>query len=69
MSMPRADRYGRIQVAIRIDPELWDRLSAEADARVLSRNFLIERLLAESIDRLLPVGEFFMTRRPPTAEA
>lgn len=51
----------------RLDTELIERLQKEADARVVSMTWLVRRLLEEGLDRLVPVEEFSLTRRPDTA--
>lgn len=57
------DRRTRV-LTMRVEPELVERLEDESSARVVSRNFLIVRLLTEGLDRLRPVEEFTLTRPP-----
>lgn len=47
---------------IRLPRSLLGRIDQAADERDLGRNFLIRKLLEESLDRLIPVEELF--RRP-----
>lgn len=61
MSRPR-EYDDRIGTALRIDRDLHERIAAEADARGVSANWLIVRLVAEGLDRLIPVDELRMTR-------
>lgn len=46
----------------RFPPDLHQRLTAAADERGVSMNWLVGKLLDEALDRLLPVGEFSLTR-------
>lgn len=52
---------------LRMPQALKDRLEAEADARVLSVSLLVTKLLEESLDHLVPVGE--LTRWPAVVTA
>lgn len=46
----------------RLDPDLVDRLEAAATERVVSVRWIVERLLGEGLDSLIPVEEFSLTR-------
>lgn len=46
----------------RFEPELIARVRKEADARGVSQQWLITRLLNEGLDRLRPVEDFRLTR-------
>lgn len=39
---------------MRMPMEMWERLNVEADARDLTVNWLVNRLLAEGLERLNP---------------
>ena len=47
---------------VKCSEELAERLRAEADARDLGERFLVDRALAEFLDKLIPVGEVSLTR-------
>lgn len=52
----------RAGLHLRIDADVARRLAEEAEARTLSINFLAGRLLAEGLERLIPVDELTLTR-------
>lgn len=54
----------RSAAGFRLDPELHDRLKAAAAARGLTLNTLVNTLLAESVEWLIPAAELRLTRRP-----
>lgn len=47
----------RTSTALRLTPEVHQRLIEEAEARGVSLNWLVDRLLAEAVERLVPVEE------------
>lgn len=54
----RPTEFGdRITKAVRIDPELNERLKHEARERGVSVNLLIDKALRDYLDRLLPIEE------------
>ena len=53
---------GRHAISIRLDPDLYERVSVAAKERRVSKNYLVVRLLEESMDRLVPVAELKLTR-------
>lgn len=55
---------GRVSTGWRTTPALKQRLQEAADARGVGVNWLVERLLEESLERLVPVGELRLTRPP-----
>lgn len=55
MARPRTYLEPRRTTAVRLPASLHARLRAEADARLLSANLLIERAVTEFLDRLPPV--------------
>lgn len=58
----RPAEFGRrVTKAVRLDPELDERLKAEAEARNLSANLLINRAVAEYLDRLVPLDQVLKT--------
>lgn len=60
LSRPR--NVDRVCTALRLPRDLHARLSAAADERGVGMNWLIVRLLDESMDRLIPVSELLLTR-------
>lgn len=48
---------GWVTMSLRVRPEIRDRLIAEADARILGVPLIVDRLLAEGLERLIPVEE------------
>lgn len=63
--MGRPPEFGpRTATAIRLKPELHDRLKAEATARDVSINFLVNKACEFFLDRLIPVDEMKWTREP-----
>jgi hypothetical protein len=52
----------RITTALRLPVDLHARLHAAAEEREVAVNWLICRLLAEGLDRLIPVSELLLTR-------
>lgn len=53
----------RTSTAIRFPPELHARLVEEAGARGVPLNWLVCRLLTESLERLVPADEMRLTKR------
>jgi predicted transcriptional regulator len=51
----------RVTKAVRLDPALDARLKAEARARNVSANLLINRAVADFLDRLVPVDDALRT--------
>lgn len=47
---------------VRFDADLHERLDTEAKARMVSVSWLVNRLVRESLDRLVPVEEYRLTR-------
>ena len=70
MSRPRkADDPDLVSISTRIPRELHEQLRAEADARMLSINWIVLRAIEDFVPRLIPVEEFRLTRLredPPT---
>lgn len=64
--VPRAvrdpDRRGRHSTAIRFDAEVYERLVSESEARMVSINWIVNRLVAEGMERMVPVDEMRLTR-------
>jgi hypothetical protein len=57
----RADFGQRVAKAARLEPVLDARLNADVRARNVSANLLINRAVAEFLDRLLPVDDALKT--------
>ena len=57
-----ASKQRRLATAIRFKPELHERLVFEAEAREVSINWLVNRAVADFLDRLIPVEELRLTR-------
>lgn len=51
--------------AVHLRPEIVAQLRTEAQARGVSIAWMANKLLAEGLDRLLPAGEFRLTRDSP----
>lgn len=51
------------QRGIRFDNELWDRVQKEADDRDVPCQWLVERLVKEGLENLVPAEGFVLTRR------
>ncbi len=56
MTRPRIYGEERRTTAVRLPPRLHERLRGEAAARQVSANLLVERAIAEYLDRLPPLG-------------
>lgn len=63
MSRPRRHDE-RVTTAVRLDPDLHQRLLRAAEERDVSANFLVVRALSEFLDRLIPIDEIEWTRDP-----
>lgn len=50
-----------VATAIRFAPDLHGRLLTESTARDVSVNWLVNRLCAEALDRLVPIESFRLT--------
>jgi predicted HicB family RNase H-like nuclease len=57
MARPRQYDEKRRATAVRLPPSLHDRLRAEAAARQVSANLLVELAIAAYLDQLSPVGQ------------
>lgn len=64
MGRPRTEDPNRMSTQIRMGRDLHGRIQAEADAREVSVNWLVCRLLSEGLDSLRPVAEMRLTRDP-----
>lgn len=58
--MPRAQR---VNTAIRIHPDIYEKLKAEAEAREVSINYLVNAALKDFLPRLIPLNEFTLVRK------
>lgn len=54
----------RSATAIRFDVDLHQRLAIAAEEREVSVNFLVNKAVAEFLDRLIPADEIRWTREP-----
>lgn len=61
--MSDSTRKRRSATCIRLPESLHDRIEAEAKSRGVPMNWLITRLLAEGVERLIPADEMRLTRR------
>ena len=61
----RPNQGRRTATAIRLKPELHERLTVAASERDVSINFLVNRAVGEFLDRLIPVDEMIWTRPYP----
>ena len=65
MSAPtgRPTKYGdRVNTNMRLPRGLHERLVAAAEERCVSVNWLVERAVADFVDRLIPADEIVLTR-------
>ena len=60
--MPANRNDGKVNLHLRIPPELMDRLNKEADDRVVSTNLLAIKALEEYLDRLVPVEQILLLK-------
>ena len=61
--MPRPRIHDdRITTAVRLPPELHERLRRAAEERQVSVNYLIQKSLEDYLQRLIPIGEIELTR-------
>ena len=63
MSRPKSYESPRVTTALRLPVPLHERIKAAAAERDVSANWLMERLLADGVDRLIPVAEMVALRR------
>lgn len=56
------ENAGRTATAIRLKPDLHERLTAEAKARDVSVNFLVNKSVAFFLEHLIPIEEMKWTR-------
>lgn len=56
-------------LTVQLPGELIDRLTAAAEERVIGRSLLIEHLLSQGLDDLVPMGELRRRRSQPTGWA
>ena len=52
----------KVNLAVRMPPELHERLVAEAEDREVSANWMMNRAIEEFLDRLIPTDELRWTR-------
>lgn len=57
-----AKREGLQRISLDLPPELIERLAAAARERVIGRSLLIEFLLTDGLDNLVPVDQFVRRR-------
>lgn len=57
MARPKLYEEPRVATAVRLPPELHDRLRSEAMRRQVSANLLVERAISVYLDRLPPFEE------------
>jgi len=55
----------KMAVQVRMTREMVDRLDREADARLVSRNRLLERAVEDYLDRLLDIDQVLATTPDP----
>jgi predicted HicB family RNase H-like nuclease len=60
--MSRPDRHKRTATAVRFDPDVHQRLTAAAEERDLSMNWLVNRAVREFLEHLIPDDELMLTR-------
>lgn len=52
----------RTSTGVRFDPDVHERLVAAAEDRSVTINWLVNRLVREGLDRLIPVEEIRWTK-------
>ncbi len=52
----------RVSTSIRLPVDLHQRLSVAAEERELSVNYLVNKAIADFLDRLIPADEIMLTR-------
>jgi predicted HicB family RNase H-like nuclease len=52
----------RVTTAVRLPPDLHDRLRRAAEERQVSVNYLIQKSLEDYLQRLIPIDEIDLTR-------
>lgn len=57
-----ASTDGRVNIGVRLAPELVDRLRDEAAARDVSVNWLVKKAIEDFLGRVIPADEFRLTR-------
>ncbi|MET0785203.1 MAG: hypothetical protein ABWY25_00655 [Paenisporosarcina sp.] len=60
--MPANKNDGKVNLHLRVTPELMDRLSTIADERVISTNLLASKAIEWYLDHLVPVDEILIIR-------
>lgn len=70
MASPSRDRQKvRSVTAVRLPPDLHDRLRVAAEERDLSVNYLVTKAVEEFLERLIPAEELRLTRDPVARSA
>lgn len=59
----------RTTTAVRFDADLHARVMAEAEARDVSMNWIINRLVREGLERMVPLTELRLTGPAPQGDA
>lgn len=54
----------RMQLSVGLPRDLVAAIDAAADERMIGRRLFIEKLLAEGMEALIPVGELRLVRQP-----
>lgn len=52
------------RTTIRFEPEVYERLQTEATERMFTINWLVNRLVRDGLDRLVPIEDFQIARSP-----
>lgn len=68
MGRPRIHHEKRITTAIRVPERLHERLTAAADERYVSVNYLVVRAIDELLRRLVPADDVELLRPEPTID-
>jgi predicted transcriptional regulator len=67
LGRPTKYAKARTATAIRLPPEMHERLRDAADERDVAMNFLVIKAIGEFLERLIPVDEIRWTRSPEEA--
>jgi hypothetical protein len=62
VARPKLTSDSRVTTAVRLPPELHQRLRAVADERHVAVNYLVVKALEDYLQRLIPIDEVALTR-------
>ena len=62
MPRPKVHPDDRVTTAVRLPPELHDRLRRAAEERQVAVNYIMVKSLEDYLDRLIPIDQLELTR-------